>query len=150
MLIWRGKTISKFNLQWIIWWGQLACKWEWTPLSITKLGWSIKIKSMQEEDWERICVGSVISWWSPWDEETDSRSISSVVEISPCHWKFDLQLKSPSISLKAGLLKLMSYYLIKAWQKIFKVAWRLWWGTVDYKNITRFIIYCNLAKNRFC
>ena len=29
---------------------------EWIPLSITKLGWSIKMKSMQEEDWGRMCA----------------------------------------------------------------------------------------------
>ena len=44
------KTIFKFKLQWVTWWRQLICKKEWTLLSVTKLGWSIKIRSMQEED----------------------------------------------------------------------------------------------------
>ena len=35
--------------------------------------------------------------------------------------------------------------MVKAWQKFFKVIWELWWGTVDYRNIIRSIIYCNLT-----
>ena len=66
-----------------------------------------KDRSMQDEEWGRICVGYVISWWSPWDEENDSRSKPFLVEISPSNQEFDLQLKSPDIiSLKAGLLLL--------------------------------------------
>ena len=101
----------------VISWWQLACKEEWTPLSVTKLSWSIKIRSVQEKDWVRICVGSVISWWTPWDEETDSRSIPSLVEISPSHQKFDLQLKFPNISIKTRLLKLVS---VITWSKLDK------------------------------
>ena len=96
-----GKTSFKFNLQWVIWWWQLAC-----------LNYQIRLVNedwiMQEEDWGIIYVGSVITWWSPWDEETDSRSIPSLVQILPSHQEFDLQLKSPNVSLKAVLLKLMS------------------------------------------
>ena len=78
----------------------IGMKEKWTPLSNTKLGWSMKIKSKQEEDCGRICVESVISWWSPWDEEADSRSIHSFVETLSSHQEFDLQLKSYNISLK--------------------------------------------------
>ena len=72
---------------------------------------------MQQADWGRICVGYMISWWSPRDEETDSRSVSSLVELSPFHQEFDLQLKPPNITMKSGLLKLMS---VITWSKIDK------------------------------
>ena len=114
-------------MQWVIWWWQLACKEEWAPLWITKLGWSIKITSMQEEDWGRICVGSVISWWSQWDEETNSRSIPSLVETSPFHQEFDLRLKSPDISLDYSN-SCQLYYLIKAWEKNFRSHLRIVMG----------------------
>ena len=44
----------------------------------------------------------------PKRRETDSRSISSLVELSPFHQEFNLQLKPPNITIKSGLLKLMS------------------------------------------
>ena len=44
-----GEKIFQFNLQGVIWWWQLICKDNWTPLSITKLGWSIIIKSKIDE-----------------------------------------------------------------------------------------------------
>ena len=72
---------------------------------------------MQDEDWGRKYVGSMINWWSPWVEETDSRPIPSLVEILPSHQEPDLQLKYPNISLKAGLLKLMS---VITWSKLDK------------------------------
>ena len=36
----------------------------WIPQSVTKCGWSVKIRSIQDEDWEKICVGADITWWS--------------------------------------------------------------------------------------
>ena len=38
-----------------------------TPLLITKLGSSVKIKSIQEELFLLTCVGSLIFWWKPFD-----------------------------------------------------------------------------------
>ena len=40
----------RLSLAYIIWWWHFLCKDEWTPDSITKLGWETKIKSMQEVD----------------------------------------------------------------------------------------------------
>ena len=51
----------------MIWWWQLECNDAWTPLLTNKLGWSVKIKSMQEELFLWTCVGSLIIWWKPFN-----------------------------------------------------------------------------------
>ena len=50
--------IFKSILEWIIFWWQLGCSEGWVPLSIIRLGWSVKIKSIQEEEFFKIYIGS--------------------------------------------------------------------------------------------
>ena len=33
-----------------MWWWQLGCKEGWTPQTTAKLGWSVKMRSMQDND----------------------------------------------------------------------------------------------------
>ena len=41
--------ILRSNFDWTIWWWQLGCKDVWIPEITDRFGWSVKIKSMQEE-----------------------------------------------------------------------------------------------------
>ena len=56
--------IFKSILQWITSWWEFGCNEGWVPLSIKRLGWSVKIRSIQEE-FSKICVGSDISFLKP-------------------------------------------------------------------------------------
>ena len=49
----------------MIWWWQFWCNDGCTPDSITKLGWEVKIRSIQEEDESKMCVGSLMIWLNP-------------------------------------------------------------------------------------
>ena len=65
LMKWVGGGGYFLCLQWINWQWQFGWKDEWTPESTTNLGWSVKIKSVQESDWGSIHVGSDISCWYP-------------------------------------------------------------------------------------
>ena len=41
------------------------CKEGWVPLSVRRLGWSVKIRSVQEEEFSKMWVGSDINRWKP-------------------------------------------------------------------------------------
>ena len=56
--------IFKSILQWITSWWEFGCNEGWVPLSIKRLGWSVKIRSIQEE-FSKICVGFDISFLKP-------------------------------------------------------------------------------------
>ena len=60
-----GKTTLRLNLENTIWWRQFWCKQDWTPESTTKFVWEANIKSMQEDLFPIIWVGSWISCSSP-------------------------------------------------------------------------------------
>ena len=67
-LEWNGSgwyLNSKFNFGYTIWWWQLGCKEAWTPLSMKKLFCLIKIRSMHEKNFRKICGDSQISWPKP-------------------------------------------------------------------------------------
>ena len=60
-----GYSAFKFNFAYTIWWWQLGCKEAWTLLSMMKLFWLIKVRSMHEDKLGKICVGSQVSWLKP-------------------------------------------------------------------------------------
>ena len=96
-------AVCKYYLVVQFWWGE-GC----TSLSVIMFGWLVKIKSMQEDEDERMWVGSLIIWWSPWKEVIDSSLVPSILPTSPDHQLEDLALKSPVINSKWGL-KLFRY-----------------------------------------
>ena len=105
-MIRRGYT--RLKLQCMIWWWQLECNDAWTLLLVTKLGWSVKIKSIQEELFLWICVGSLIIWWKPFDVFNEKSFVSSNDSMSLDHQEVDLVLKSPSMTETDGWRVLMS------------------------------------------
>ena len=74
----------------------------WTPLSTTKPGWSVKIRSMQDREFHNIWVGSDINWWKPWAKTKESNLVPSIVVESPDHHDFEWALKSTKMTVKTG------------------------------------------------
>ena len=82
---------------------QFWCKNELTPKFTDKFVWSVKIKSMQEDLFAKICVGSLINWKKPFEDANESNFESSLVWIPFVHHRGDLALKPPVITAKDGL-----------------------------------------------
>ena len=89
--------------EWTIWWWQFGCNDAWTPEFTDKFGWSVKIKSIQEELLVCKCVGSFINWETPFADVNESNFSPSEVLRSSDHQYDDLALKSPVITDKNGL-----------------------------------------------
>ena len=52
----------------IIWWWQFWWREEWTPDSISRLGWEVNNRSIYEDESVKIWVGSLINCCKPnWD-----------------------------------------------------------------------------------
>ena len=47
------------------WWWQFWCNYRCTTDSIIKLGWEVKIRSIQEDDESKMYVGSLMIWVNP-------------------------------------------------------------------------------------
>ena len=70
------------------------CKEELTPEFPNKFVWFVNIKSMQEEVFVWIWVGSFINWEKPFEDVDEYKCDPSVVFISWHHHEEDLALKS--------------------------------------------------------
>ena len=79
-----------------------------TPLSTTKLGWSVKISSIHENEAGIIWVGSDINWSKPYIEIKELIWVPSG-EVISSHQLLDLALKSPKIIVNDGLSCLIWY-----------------------------------------
>ena len=66
-------------------------------------GWSVKIRSIQEELFFCIWVGSFISCWNPSEEVYANNLVPPVVLVSLDHQEDDLALISPVITDKYSL-----------------------------------------------
>ena len=73
-----------------------------------KLGWSVKIKSMQEELFVCTCVGSFLNWENPLEDVSEYKFVLSKVLMSSDHQEEDLALKSSVIIDTVGLPVLVS------------------------------------------
>ena len=63
----------------------------------------MNVKSIEEELFSWMCVGSFISWEKPFEEVNENNFNPSLVFISSGHQDEHLQLKSPVITDKDGL-----------------------------------------------
>ena len=89
-------------LVYVIWWWQFSRSNGLTPLFIARLGWSVKMRSMHDDEFWRMCVGSDISWENPYIELIDSICVPSFLVISWTHQLLGLALKSPGRIVKVG------------------------------------------------
>ena len=63
-----GYHTFRLNFAYTRWWWQFSRSEECTPDSITRLGWDVNTRSIQEDEFDNICVGSWINYISPnWD-----------------------------------------------------------------------------------
>ena len=76
----------------------MGCKEGKTPLSTIEFGCSIKIRSIQDDEFSRSCVRSDINCCDPYDMVSDSIWGPSGDVISSHHHDLDRALKSPSIN----------------------------------------------------
>ena len=84
----------RFNLQSVIWWRWLE---GWVSHSVTWLGWSVKIKSIQHSDWGSIWLWSGINCIKPCVVVRESICVTYKLAMSLDYHSVDLALKSPKI-----------------------------------------------------
>ena len=96
----------KFGI-YVIWWSQFLWNDGLIWLFITRLGWSVKLTSIQDDQVWRMCVCFDISWEKPYSELIDSICVPSLSVMSWTNQFLDLALKSPSTIVKAGSLFLI-------------------------------------------
>ena len=120
----------------MIWWWQFSWRDGLIPLSVTRLDWSVKMRSVQDDKFWRMCVGSDISWEKPYSELIDSICVPLLFVMSWTHQLLDLILKSPSRIVKVG-----SWFLIlpkrfsRDKMKMFKFTLILTWRVIQGNHI---------------
>ena len=108
----------------MIWWWQFWCNEGCTPDSITKLGWELKIRSIQEEDESKMCVGSLIIWVNPNYDVIYLTLLPSKLVWSFAHQFVNIELKSPIATKREGLFRArLPKVLSKFSQKVLKTSW---------------------------
>ena len=108
----RYSTV-RLHLQQVIQWWHLGCKERWTPPSTIKFGWSVKIRSIQDDEFGRRCVESDINCCNPYGIASDSVWGPLRDVISSHHHDLDLALKSPSIKHKITKHKTTKHKITK-------------------------------------
>ena len=142
------QSYIRLNMKCITWWWHFTWREGWTPLSTAKFGWSVKIRSIHDDEWGSKWVGSEISCYKPCIVVRDSICVPSWDVTSSGHHDLDLALKSPSIIVKEGFNCLIWFSSIKIRQKFIKLSNRLtWWSICD---ITFLILECNFKNNALC
>ena len=92
------------SLQCVMWWWHLEFK-EYVPQLTTTFGWSVKIKSVQELEWDSTSVGSDITSWKLRKDVSASKYVPSIVVLSSFNQDEDLVLKSPRIMVNKELVE---------------------------------------------
>ena len=106
---------------WTLLWWQFGCKDEWASEFTDKFGWFVNIKSMQEELFVWIWIGSFINWEKPSENVDEYKCDPSVVFMSIHHYEENLALKSPVTTDKDGLRLFMSLKGSPNWIKTIQI-----------------------------
>ena len=109
-------------------WWQFGFNDEWTPESIERHGFSVKIRSIQEVVFVCICVGLFISWENPFEEDNASNFDPSLVLISLDYQDRHLALKSPVITDNSRLWLFISLTSFPRLEKNESILLLLWLG----------------------
>ena len=121
-------------------WWQFGFNDEWTPESIERHGFSVKIRSIQEVVFVCICVGLFISWENPFEEDNASNFDPSLVLISLDYQDWHLALKSPVIIDNSRLWLFISLTSFQRLDKNESILLLLWLGEQQITDIIT--IYC--------
>ena len=92
----------RFNFAKRIWWWWFGCSDWWTPGYITKLGWDVNVKSMEEAELLKISVVCFIIWLEPNWEVAISMLHPSKVSISFWYQPCIFALKPPNTTIRNG------------------------------------------------
>ena len=124
----------RLNLQCIIWWKHFTWREGWTLLSTAKFVWSVKTRSIHDDELGSKWGGSEIAFRKPCIVFRDSICMPSWNETYSGYHNLDIALKSPSMILKK--VWTVSYDPEVYWrQKFFKLSNRLTWWLIHEKNI---------------
>ena len=96
----RGNSILRLSFANTIWWWQFGYKDACTPLSITKLDWLVKIRSIHEDEAGEKCALNYKGKW------VIQFKVAIVWSFS--HHIADVGLKSPVMSTNRGFLVVLS------------------------------------------
>ena len=107
---------------------QLGSKEAWMPLPMMKLFWLIKIRSMHEDEFGKIGVGSQISWLKPKDEGIASTWLLSFFVKSFFHQEDDQTLKSPVTNIKWRFCLILSDISCSKFRRYWSNSSLLWLG----------------------
>ena len=119
----------------MIWWWQFSWSDSLILLFITRLGWSVKMRSMQDSKFWRMFVGSDINWEKPYSELIDSICVPSLYVMAWTLQLLDLTLKSSSRTVKAASLFLILHKSFSRDRR--KCSNSLWFSLGErYKVIT--------------
>ena len=91
------------NFENLIWWCQFACNEEWIPDSITKFGWDLKIRSINDKESPIQYVCSLIICCSPNWEVTPSILEPAYGVMWLLYQRLDFALKSPKMTATKAL-----------------------------------------------
>ena len=149
----------RLNLAYVIWWWQFSWSDGLILLFITRSGWSVKMRSIQDDEFWRMCIDSHINLEKPYSELIDSICLPSLFVMSWTHQLLELALKSPSRIVKAGSLLLILHKRFSRDRR--KCSNSLWfWLGEQYKVITypsfflmtmfAFILLIDLQKPYHC
>ena len=81
-------------MAYVIWWWQFRCKDGWTPDSVIKSGCDANMRSIREEEFFKICIGSFMTWCNPKCDVKISNAFPWEVVLSLQYQHFDSPLKS--------------------------------------------------------
>ena len=85
------------------------------------MGWDVKTKSIHEDEFSRICIGSFVIWYNPNWDATFSTEISSRVVVSWLYQWLSFVLKSPITTSNYGYFWITCPRLIQSSVKITKI-----------------------------
>ena len=126
----------------MIWWWRFPWRDGLIPLFITRLGWSVKIMSMQGNEFWRMCVASDINWGKPYSKLIDIICVPSLFVMLWTSQFLDRALKSPSRIVKTGSLFLLLHKMFSRDRRKCSNSFWFWLGE-RYKVITYPFFFSN-------
>ena len=121
---------------------------EWVPLSTTKFGWFVKIKSVNDEELESMWVDSRISCSRPCIEVTEWICTPSLLDISYLQQFDDRTLKSLIIMETVSFWLDIAFIKTSKWLRNFSGSPLDWLGERYKVAIKRFLFLWFNSKSK--
>ena len=134
-----------FSFEQIIWWWYSECRVK--CMFITMLGWLVKIRSIQLEEFSKICVSSPINCLRRHMDIRESNCAPSEVVGSSTDQFVEFALKSPVIKARCGFRLDLS--TISSFKLNIKLIGSLSRGPVQWYHISFFITYTHFQNKMY-